>query len=630
MKIKRTIWAFLPIMFIAIAAHAQGLPEALKYSESERYDLADAVFKKLLVADGANGDVYYYYAKNFIATEDLDSAEVVLRKGVEKVPAGALNYVGLAAVSMHRGKKAEAQTNIDKALSLDNKTITVFVEGAYALINAELKDTAQAMRLLEKAREIDLGKDKKPKTAALYIALGDVFLEANKGGDAMNNYEKALTLDKNSVNANLRIGQLWVRARNFSSALDAYNKAIKQDSTFAPAYREKGNFYFLFDKYGLALEEYKKYLSLSKNNFKARVRYAKFLFLAKQYNDAISEIDGIFKIDSSLVVLKRLKAYSLYETRKYPEGLKAINRFFAQQPPDKLLSSDYEYLGKLLVKTGQDSLGVNQLIEIYNRDTTRKDLSGEIGSAYLNMKKYNEAIKFLKIKTSMPKGVLTADWLYLGSAYYQSKKWLSADSAFANATTLQPDYAKGYLLRARSWAKVDTGETKKYLALPYYELFVKKIKANEIETNKPALSEAYKYIGYYYFVQKNLPYSLFCFNAALENKPDDKDVTEFLKKKEFEGVSPQCMDCFVVITSAPDFTITYQFENGTTQNMDCKGQTSRSVLMPGQAGSSYNVAAKAKAEGTSVEIKVYKEGKVINEAKSVAPSSTTALSGNLP
>jgi len=630
MKIKKTIWALLPIMFIAFVAKAQGLPEALKYSESERYDLADAIYRKLTIAEPTNGDVYFYYAKNFIATEDIDSAEVVLLMGVEKAPNAALNYVGLASVFMQRGKKAAAQTNIDKALATDNKNLTVYIEAAYALINADLKDTAQAMRLLEKAREIDLGKDKKPKTAALYVALGDVFLEANKGGDAMNNYEKGQSLDKNSVQANLRIGQLWVRARNFSSALDAYNKAIKQDSTFAPAYREKGNFYYMFDKYGLALEEYKKYLALSKNNFKARVRYAKFLFLAKQYNDVITETDQIFKIDTSIVVLKRLRAYSLYEARKYTEGLQYIQKFFKQQPTDKLLGSDYEYLGKLLVKTGQDSLGVQQLIDIYNRDTTRKDLSGEIGGAYLKMKKLDEAVRFLKIKTTMPKGVMTLDWLNLGSAYYQSKKWMAADSAFANATTLQPDYSKGYLLRARCWIKVDTAETKKYLALPYYEQFVKKIKADEIETNKPALSEAYKYIGYYYFVQKNLPYSLFCFNAALENKPDDKDVSEFLKKKEFEGISPQCMDCFVITTSAPDFTITYQFENGTSQKMDCKGQTSRAILMPGQTGSSYNIAAKAKTEGTIVEIKIFKDGKLINEAKSVPPSSTTALSGNLP
>lgn len=630
MKINKFIGAFLPIMLIVLTAQAQGLPEAIKYSESERYDLADGIFKKLLVSEPTNGDVYFYFAKNYISTEDIDTAEVVLRKGIEKAPASALNYVGLAAVNMQRGKKADAQTNIDKALSLDNKSINVYIEAAYALINAPLKDTAQAMRLLEKARDIDMGKDKKPKTAALYTAIGDVFLEANKGGDAMNNYENALSLDKNSMNTNLRIGQLWVRARNFPSALDAYNKAIKQDSTYAPAYREKGNFYFLFDKYGLALEEYKKYLTLSKNNFKARVRYAKFLFLAKQYNDCISEIDGIFKVDTSLVILKRLRAYSLYETRKYPEGLKYIKSFFAQQPADRLLSSDYEYLGKLLIKNGQDSVGVQELIQIYNRDTTRKDLSGDIGGAYLKMKKFDEAIRFLKIKTGMPKGVMTLDWLNLGSAYFQSKKWQAADSAFTSATTLQPDYAKGFLLRARCQIKMDTLETKKYSALPYYELFVKKLKADELESNKPALSEAYKYIGYYNFVQKNYPYSLYCFNAALENKPDDKDVSDFLKKKEFEGVTPQCMDCFVVTTSAPDFTITYQFENGSTQNLDCKGKTNRSVMVAGQTGSSYSVAAKAKTEGALVEIKLYYKGNVVNEGKSVAPSSTTAISGNLP
>lgn len=277
MKILKTIATSAFAFFIAAGAQAQTLQDAIKFSSAEQYNKADAEFKKLLASDPANGDVYYYYGKNFISTEDLDSAEVVFKLGVSKAPANPLNYVGLSYVAMFNNKKADAQPNIDKALSLsESKSIPVFVEAAYSLIEAPLKDTAQAMKLLATARAIDLGKDKKPKYAPLYIALGDVFLEANKGGDAMNNYEKAISLDKNNVRAYLRQGQLWLRARNFESALKSYNDAIKVDSTFAPAYREKGDFFYLFDKYGLAKEQYKKYLSLAKNNFKARIRYAKF------------------------------------------------------------------------------------------------------------------------------------------------------------------------------------------------------------------------------------------------------------------------------------------------------------------------------------------------------------------
>lgn len=628
MKLNKLFSALLPFLLFAFVAKSQTLQEAIKYSEAERYDLADGIFKKLLTTEPANGDVYYYFAKNYILTEDLDSAEIVLKQGVAKAPAGALNYVGLAAIDMYRGKKADAQSNIDKALSLDSKSLPVYIEGAYALINAPLKDTAQAMKLLVKARDIDMGKDKKPKYAPLYVAIGDVILESN-GGKAMSSYETATTIDPKLVNAYLRIGQLWVRARNFSSALDAYNNAIKIDAEYAPAYREKGNFYFLFDKYGLALEEYKKYLALSKNNAKARIRYAKFLFLAKQYNDFITETDQIFKTDTSQVVLKRLRAYSFYETRKYPEALKAITKFFAQQPADKLLSTDYEYYGKILIKNGQDSLGVAKLIDIYQKDSTRKDLSGDIGSAYLKLKKFDEAIKFLKMKIAMPTGVMTLDYLNLGSAYYQTKRWSSADSAFARANVLQPDYAKGYMWRARSLVKLDTLENKQYLAKPYYDMYVKKTKADEVESSKLTLNEAYRYLGYYYFSVKNYAYSLFAFNSALEYKPDDKDVSEFLKKKEFEGVSPQCWDCFVVTTSAPDFNVSYQFEKGVNQNMDVKG-TSKSIMMSGTTGNSYTIAAKAKAPGTVVEIKVYRDGKVISEGKSADGTNTAATSGFLP
>lgn len=542
MKINKLIPALAIALVAAVSVKAQTLKDAIKYSDAERYDLADAAFKKLLVAEPANGDIYYYFGKNLMSTENVDSAEVMFRQGIEKAPANPLNHVGLAAAAMQRGNKAQAQPNIDKALSLsENKSIPVFIEAAYALINYPVKDTVQAMKLVSKAREIDLGKDKKPKTAALYTAIGDVCLEAHpgQGGDAMNNYDRALLLDKGSYKTYLRIGQLWVRAHVFEDALKAYDNAIKIDSTFAPAYREKGDFFYMFDKYGLAKEQYKKYLSLAKNNYKARIRYAKFLFLAKQYVDCITEIEAILKVDPNQPVLIRLLAYCYFETRKYPEGLTQMKKFMEVQPADKLIPKDFEYYGKLLVKNNQDSLGLKVLLDAYNKDTTNKELTGFIGEAYKNQKKYAEAAKYYAIKTTMTKGVATVDWLNLGQMYSFTKQLGKADTAYQNAIKIQPDYYKTYLLRARVLNKMDTLEPKTFAAKASYELFLNKmeLKDKEAEANKTSIVEAYKFIGYSYYTNKEYPFALFCFNKALAVKADDKDILDFLKKKEFEGVT---------------------------------------------------------------------------------------------
>lgn len=542
MKIKNVITAAVAALLISLQVSAQTLKDAIHYSESERYDLADAAFKKLLVSDASNGDIYYYFGRNYLSLEDLDSARVVFQMGTEKAPANALNFVGLAAVAMNKADKATAQNHINTALKLsDNKSIPVYIEASYALINGTTKDTAQAMRLLEKARDLDLGKDKKPKNPALYVAIGDVALEAgnNKGGQAMTNYEKATTIDAKYTKSYLRQGQLWVRARNFGSALESYNKAIKLDTTFAPAYRERGDFYFMFEKYGLGKEDYKKYVTLAKDNFKARIKYVKFLFLAKQYNDVITEGPLILAIDQSQTVIKRLMAYSYFELRKYPESLKYIQDFMATQPKDKLLPSDYEYYGKSLVKADQDSLGLKVLLDAYNADTSKKELAGYIGEAYRDMKKFPEAIQYFKIKISVGKDVKTIDYLNLGSAYFQNRQWAEADTAFAQAIIVQPEYSKGYLFRARCQAKLDSTATKTFAGKPFYELFIKKLKSDEVDANKPGLSEAYKYIGYAHYTNKQYKYAKFMFNKALEYKPDDKDTKEILEKPEFKDVTPE-------------------------------------------------------------------------------------------
>ena len=556
MKILKTVSAAVLAMFFAASAQGQTLKEALKYSENEQYDKADVAFKKLLASEPANGDVYYYYGKNFISTEDLDSAKIIFKLGTDKAPTNPLNHIGLGSVALFQGNKTEGMALIDKGVQWnDNKNITISIEAAYGLINAPIKDTAQAMKILSKARELDLGKDKKPKNANLYIALGDVFLEANKGGDAMNNYEKALLLDKANVHAYLRQGQLWLRARNFESALKSYNDAIKTDSTFAPAYREKGEFYFLFNKYGLAKEQYKKYLSLAKNNFKARIRYAKFLFLAKQYNDAITEIDLISQTDSNIAVLKRLKAYSQYEVRKYEDGLKTINRFFAVQPKEKLISKDYEYYGKLLLKNNQDSLALKVLLDVYNADTTLKELSGDIAGAYLKTKNYSEAIRYFTIKVSQPKDVITADWINLGLAYYQTAQFGKADSAYAKAAVLQPDAAIVYLKRAQANSKMDP-DSKKGLAKPFYETYISKIKPAEVDKNKKTLAEAYSYLGSYYLtVTKDYTTAKAAYTKILSFDPDNTKAKDAMELKELKDVVVPA-DMNVPNTVPSDSTIT--------------------------------------------------------------------------
>ena len=525
-------------------ASAQSLPDAIKLSESEQFEKASAAFVGLIQREPTNGENYFYYGENYFKEEvidssfkaiDLDSARMCYEMGMKKNPGNPLNYVGIGKVLWYDGKTADAKKQFYDAVQIispANKTATftgkqkamVYSKIAECYIKARNKDVAEAINLLNKAMKEDLNNPE------LIILMGDAMLEQNTGdaSQAIAQYKKAYDLDKKSAKALLRIGQLYSRARNLSEAVKSYDAATTADPNFAPAYREKAEAFYRGKQYETAIGNYKKYLDLNSGSLSARVRYASFLFLSKKYAESVTEILEIQKINSSIPFLYRLLAYAYYETGKYPEGMQSIETFFTKASEKKTLGSDYEYYGKLLSKSGKDSLAVEKLKLAISKDTTKTELWGDLGSSFLKAKKYPEAIGAFNKKIKGGRGNDVNDYYQLGRAYLYNKQYGKADTAFMQIITLYPDLPTGYLWRAKANAQQDP-DSKKGLAKPYYEQFLTKLKPEETEKNKNYIIESNEYLGYYYVLQKDYSNAKCAYTKLKDVDPNNKKAVAALK-----------------------------------------------------------------------------------------------------
>lgn len=497
MKMKKlvTVALLASVSFV----QAQSLKDAIKLTDNEQFYSATRAFRNLIQQQPTVGENYFYFGENYFKSEKLDSAQMSYTKGFEINPTNPINLVGLGKVQWYNGKYEEAKTNFTKALTMsNNKNALIQMKIAECYTQAEKKDLMTAFTLLTNAAKLE------PKNAEVYILTGDAYLENNNdGSNAIKNYEKAAELDKSSVKAVLRIGQLYGRARNYNLALDYYKKAALIDSSFAPAYREQGELYYMAKQYNVAKAKYKRFLELSSNNIDARTRYASFLFLSKDYANSIAEIKEIQKIDTSSNILNRLLAYSYYETADYTNGLSKSTTFFtrAEKEQTKILAQDYEYNGKLLIKTGNDSIGIEKLNRAIDMDTAKTELYTEIASSYLKAKKYSQAISNYEKKVMLGKPNAN-DYFGLGRAYYFSKDFVKADTSFSQIIKSNPTLPLGYLWRAKSNTQLDASN-EKGLAKPFYEQFVKLVKPEEVEKNKKDLIEAYSYLGFQSMKQKD-------------------------------------------------------------------------------------------------------------------------------
>jgi tetratricopeptide (TPR) repeat protein len=494
---KKMILASL--LFGTSFSQAQQLQDAIKLTDNEQFYAATRSFRNLIQQQPSLGENYFYMGENYFKSAKLDSAQIAYSKGSEVNATNPINFVGLGKVQWYAGKFDDAKANFTKAMTMSNsKNALVLMKIAECYTQAEKKDLMTAFSLLTNAAKLE------PKNAEVFILTGDAFLENNNDGtNAIKNYEKAAELDKSSVKAILRIGQLYGRARNYNLALDYYKKAALIDSSFAPAYREQGELYYMAKQYNVAKAKYKRFLELSSNNLDARTRYASFLFLSKDYATAISEIMEIQKLDTSSNILNRLLAYSYYETADYANGMKKSTLFFNRAPKEqtKILAQDYEYNGKLHIKSNLDSLGIEKLNKALDMDTSKTDLYSEIASSYMKQKKYSQAISNYQKKITIGKPNAN-DYFGLGRAYYFSKDYVNADTAFAQIIKSNPTLPLGYLWRAKSNTQLDPSNDKG-LAKPYYEKFTATVKPEEVEKNKKDLIEAYSYLGFQGMKQKD-------------------------------------------------------------------------------------------------------------------------------
>ncbi|MET3115217.1 tetratricopeptide (TPR) repeat protein [Pedobacter sp. CG_S7] len=523
---KKAITLSLGLVVMGSASFAQSLDDAKKALDAEQFQKATSMLKSLVTSQANKGENYYYLGEVYLRTDYVDSARAVFTKGVAADPKYSLNYVGLGEADLVTNNATSAKTNFDKAIETASRrdyVPSMFIGKAY--VAAEKPDFAAALPFLTKADEMD----KDDKDAETFLALGDFYAAQKKNSEALQNYLRALNIKGDLHRAKVQIGRMYKESRAFPESESTLKEVIAADPNYGPAYREIAELYMQwanfepqsFDaKAALALENYKKYLDLTDKSFESRLRYAQFLFYAKDYKTLEQETSALASVspnDPKAPVVLRMRGYSAYENKNYPQSLQYMNDFFAKiKDTSRIVGSDYLYLGKALLESGNDSLALVNITKAVEKDSNNVEALTEVAKAFYDAKKYEKAADIYdKAITAAPnaKGVLYS-YYYNGLArYFQYAAGVNAktnppkdilvkaDSAIAKVTLLAPETSDAYLWRGRINSLLDDEANPKGLMVPHFEAFVKKVTVDKPElaaANARKLSEAYDQLGAFY------------------------------------------------------------------------------------------------------------------------------------
>ena len=236
------------------------------------------------------------------------------------------------------------------------------------------------------------------------------------------------------------------------------------------------------------------------------------MFLSKAYDEALERIDGVLAMDKNNLLLNRLRAFSIAEVlegKNNPEQAKSaissLNFYLTNVDPKKIIGADFEYLAKLLIKTGNnDSAAIANFKKAMEMSPNNINIYTDLAKAYNKMRLFDSAALCYENYIAVSRKVTAADHFLHGKALYYAKQYAKSDSAFVRVTEIKPDYPDSYLWRGNCLSGLDPdfkSDAPKVQYEKYVELLMvdpEKFETSLKAKNKSGLVNAYSYLGFYF------------------------------------------------------------------------------------------------------------------------------------
>lgn len=565
MKLKLTFFIVLIALGITIVS-AQSESDGFSKLDKKEYSGAKKIFSTLLNTNPKNAAALYGLGECYYFTGKTDSAKISYMKGLDASSSYAGNYAGMGKITM-LSAPADAENYFKDAVKKSKKDANAIITIANYYYSLTPKKLDDAKRYVDMAIGVD------SKNASAYYLNGLIEVDRSNTGAASLQFEQAIYFNPNLFEAYFAQSAIMAAARNFPQAIEYINKVIAINPNYWIAYKYLGELYYGNQKYADAAKNFAIYFKNVPTDNDV-THYAYSLFFDKQYPQARQLMDKLIRQNPNDYVPLRLLGYISYEQKDYINGKSIMDKFFTLIPSDKVMTDDLSYYGKMLSASGKDSLAIVNYLLALKKDSTQFQIYDELAKSSNKLKKYDQGLHYSQTYVNKKPNVAISDYFVLGRAYYSTGNSLSvkkdtakidvaktkttalkidtlasmklkadslkqlkyftlADSLFAKVETLSPTSYLGTFWRARVNSAIDK-ESTIGLAKPFYEKSLIILQADTAKYKKE-ISEAYSYLGFYYYQKDDKATSIDYWKKLLQLDPTNTKAAEainLLEKKK--------------------------------------------------------------------------------------------------
>jgi len=531
------------VVSLCNVAMAQTVDQGKKFLYYQRYKSAKDVFDKILASNPNNIEAVYWQGQTLLDMKDSVDAEALYSKALQSNGSAPLLLVGMGNVELRKGKATDARQRFETAIGLTKgKDIDVLNAIADANVDAKAGDATYAIEKLNLATQV-----KKFNSPETYVLMGDAYRKLIDGGNAVQSYQKALSIDPKYAEAKYKIGKIYLTQNNREFFLPAFEEAVQMDPAYAPGYYELFYYYAARDvnKAGEFLDKY-----IANTDPGPEVEYTKTdqLYNQAKFADAKAKALGLISSLGPKVQPRMYKmvAYTCDTLGDLACAKQNIDLYFQKQDTALIIGGDYAERANISAKspdTATKLLAFADYKLAIARDsipefkaryiTAANDLAKKLGNK-------QAAAEVAAIVYNSKKTPVNTDLYNWGFANYSAGNYKTADSIFCGIyESKYPTEIYGYLWCAKSKIAQEDTAHPTGIALEAYDKLAQVSRSFD-STAKAAGSpdstkyksqalNAYFYLaGFYNDQKKDKNTALLYLNKVLEIDPENATAKQYI------------------------------------------------------------------------------------------------------
>ena len=301
-----------------------------RYLKSEKFLEAAIQFQNAVELDPRYADAYYGLAQADLKTGSVDAAYTALVQATTLNPSNVDAQLQLGSLQIARRKYADAEASARHVIS--NSAASTAANAAAHLVMGEVYAGTQKLDLavqeMEKAVSLDRGR------VESYAALGAVQMQAGRIQDAEAAYRNALEIDPKSPAAHISLGEFYFSQQKLAEAEVEIRAACELEPRAVAPRLMLGRIYTLTGRLADAERLYSGLKDLAPNNAAAYEALGLFYLSEGQKEKAEAEFAATLKSHPKDTLVEGRLVETLIDLNRRAEARTLNSKILSADPGD--------------------------------------------------------------------------------------------------------------------------------------------------------------------------------------------------------------------------------------------------------------------------------------------------------